>query len=121
LNGTLGFIAPEVLGLIEMDPGTNEGYTISVDIWAMGVIAFRMLTGKSPIPMERLADYVRGKINFPTDILKSYHVSVEGCEFVGYLMMPHPNDRMTADEALSHVWIKDLDPPSRRNSAEIQG
>jgi serine/threonine protein kinase len=120
LNGTLGFIAPEVLGLIEAEPG-KEGYTVSVDIWAMGVIVFRILTGKSPIPTERLADYVKGKLSFPSDILKIHHVSVEGCEFVGELMMPHPNDRMTADEALSHAWIKDVNLPSPPNSADIQG
>jgi calcium/calmodulin-dependent protein kinase I len=119
-NGTMGFIAPEILGLVETEPG-NEGYTVSVDIWAMGVIAFRILTGKLPIPMERLADYVRGKLNFPGDILETHHVSVEGCEFVGGLMMPHPNDRMTADKALLHAWLKKVNSPSPRNSADIQG
>ena len=39
-SGTPNFIAPEIL--------LNQGYSYEVDIWAIGLIAFTMLTGYPP-------------------------------------------------------------------------
>ena len=38
LKGTLGYIAPEIYGF------TEKGSPYAVDIWAVGEIAFKMLT-----------------------------------------------------------------------------
>ena len=41
--GTPNYLAPEILDLRK-----NNGHSIEVDLWAVGVIAFIMLQGKPP-------------------------------------------------------------------------
>ena len=54
LNGTPGFLAPELLaqfGLFDdSDFDMSEEYTVAVDIWSLGEIVFRALTGTQAFP-----------------------------------------------------------------------
>ena len=65
LNGTPGFLAPEMLlqlGLLDLDGfEVGDRYTVAVDIWSLGEITFRALTGNQPFPIRRLGPYVKGK------------------------------------------------------------
>jgi hypothetical protein len=54
------------------------------------------------------------------EILQAHGVSKEGCGFLENLMNAMPEDRMTARDALSHVWIEPEKPLSARVSAEMQ-
>jgi serine/threonine protein kinase len=125
-NGTPGFIAPEILvqeGLFDDDNfEVSEEYTVAVDIWSLGEIAFRALTGEQPFPRpfsRSLRPYIRGASPFPVKILQAHRVSEEGCDFVKSLMTPMPKDRLTARDALSHIWIEPQ-TLTTRVSAEMQ-
>ncbi|KAH0559852.1 hypothetical protein GP486_003631 [Trichoglossum hirsutum] len=121
-GGTLGFLAPEILaqhGLLNNDDfGDRKEYTVAVDIWSLGEIAFRALTGEQPFPDESLRAYVRRASVFPVEMLQAHNVSEEGCDFLNSLMAPMPEDRLTARDALSHIWIQK--PLSQRGSAGMQ-
>jgi calcium/calmodulin-dependent protein kinase I len=104
----LGFVAPEILaqnGLLDcQELADQEDYTIAVDLWSVGEILFRALTHKAPFN-RRLTSYVKGELPFPKHILESYGVTEKGYDMVKSLLMPMPNDRPAAREALAHSWF----------------
>ncbi|KAI9772339.1 MAG: hypothetical protein M1840_001088 [Geoglossum simile] len=109
-SGTPGFLAPEVLAqngyFGDYNSGAGGEYTLAVDIWSLGEIAFRALTGEQPFPIRSLKAYVKGTSPFPVEVLQAHGVSEEGCDFLNSLMAPIPKDRLTARDALSHIWIE---------------
>ena len=122
-SGTLGFLAPEILaqhGLFDdCDFRVSKEYTVAVDIWSLGEIAFRALTGEQPFPIRSLRAYIKGASPFPIEMLQAHSVSKEGCDFLNSLMAPMPKDRSTARDAPSHIWIEPQKPSSPRVSAEM--
>jgi serine/threonine protein kinase len=111
------------LRLLDDDDDDFEGseeYTVAVDIWALGEITFRALTGEQPFRIKSLRAYIKKTSPFPTERLQAHGVSKEGCDFLKSLMTSMPKDRLTAIDALSHVWIEPQKPPSARVSTEMQ-
>ncbi|KAF2488146.1 kinase-like domain-containing protein, partial [Neohortaea acidophila] len=108
--GTWGYVAPEVLGLQidDAEDASRPSYTNAVDIWAIGVIAFVLLTGGLPFPSQDhrpLARYVRGQAPFPADVLRAKNISAAGCAFVESLMAPNPLMRPSAESSADNVWL----------------
>ncbi|CAG8015659.1 unnamed protein product [Penicillium olsonii] len=107
INGTPGFIAPEVAlrQLFEVDVD-EYSYDFTVDLWSLGVITFYMLTKKHPfLKIEGLLSYYRGEVTM-RDLCSQYKsIHEETCLFMGLLMAPKPQDRGTATEALLHAWL----------------
>ena len=124
LNGTPGFLAPELLaqfGLFnDSDFDVSKEYTVAVDIWSLGEIAFRALTGMQAFPKGSLGTYLTGTSRFPVDVLHAHGVSGHGCDILKGLMAPMPKDRLTANEALRHKWLGPQTSYSARPSAEMQ-
>ncbi|KAJ5353722.1 hypothetical protein N7541_006286 [Penicillium brevicompactum] len=107
INGTPGFIAPEVAlkQLYEVDVDESS-YDFTVDLWSLGVIAFYMLTTKHPfLKLESLISYARGDLAMSELCLKYSVINEEASSFLGRLMAPKAEDRGTATEALQHNWL----------------
>jgi serine/threonine protein kinase len=126
-TGTLGFLAPEILarqGLIDTDvySGMKE-YTSAVDIWSLGEIMYRCLTGSSTFASPaKVARFTSGKLPLPLDKLRSeWEITDEGCQFLGRVFEIQPKHRMSASEALGHPWLVSLSEVSPRSSEEITG
>ena len=97
--GTPYYIAPEVLTSV---------YTEKCDIWSIGVIMFMMLTGYPPYDgpneIEVMRNIKRNRSNM--HLLKLANITEEGKDMISWLINIDPNERMTADQALNHKWIK---------------
>ena len=125
-KGTFGFLAPDILvqqKLLDLDDGdfeVSEEYTVAVDMWSLGEIAFRALTTEQPFPLRFLRTFIKGTSPFPVEILQAHGVTKDGCEFLKSLMTPMPKDRLTARDALSHIWIETQNPSSPSVSTEMQ-
>ncbi|KAJ6094272.1 Tetratricopeptide-like helical [Penicillium canescens] len=107
LQGTPGYMAPELWRL------STKGSPYATDIRAAGEIAFQILTKKPTFAnVGLMGDYVMQRDQFPTDTLLDAGVSQLGVDFVCALMQSSPEDRSTAEIALSHGWIESLAPGS---------
>ncbi len=106
--GTEAYLALEVRGIYSPDSQDDEGaFSLAVDVWAIGAITFRMITGQIPFPPGRkLSNYVVGGKSF----LTGHIMSPECTSFLLKTMAASPNHRPTSQEALSYPWIKVQDP-----------
>lgn len=103
----------------------RSGYPLAVDIWAVGIILYTIMTSKHPfflpkssertskmngswgtttVNLMSLRNYVNGA-PLPTEDLRANGVSNEGIAFVNQLLLVDPKNRVSATDALNEAWI----------------
>ncbi|CAG0924894.1 unnamed protein product, partial [Notodromas monacha] len=99
-TGTAEFAAPEI---VEREP--VGFYT---DMWAVGVLAYVLLSGLSPFAGENDIDTLKNvkACDWDFDEEAFAHVSEEGKDFIRRLLVKSKEKRMTAHECLIHAWLK---------------
>ncbi len=99
--GTPFYIAPEVI---------DGNYTSACDVWSLGVVLHMMLSGYMPFCGATTEDIFRsikaGKLDFDGKVWEK--VSPPAKDLLHKLLEPDENQRVTASEALSHTWFKDV-------------
>ncbi|MGH0146025.1 UNVERIFIED_CONTAM: hypothetical protein FKN15_007627 [Acipenser sinensis] len=97
--GTPEYIAPEIL--------VRKPYTNAVDMWALGVISYILLSGTMPFEDDNRTrlyrQILKGKYSYSGEPWPS--VSNLAKDFVDRVVTIDPNERMTAGQALKHPWI----------------
>ncbi|XP_008943062.1 PREDICTED: LOW QUALITY PROTEIN: serine/threonine-protein kinase H1-like [Merops nubicus] len=97
--GTPEYIAPEIL--------VRKPYTNSVDMWALGVISYILLSGTMPFEDDNRTrlyrQILKGKYSYSGEPWPS--VSNLAKDFIDRLLTVDPGDRMTALQALKHPWV----------------
>ena len=97
--GTPEYLAPEMI----MKSGHNE----SVDIWALGVLLFEMLTGRTPF--NYTGDRIQLFNNIKTlRIIWTDDFPQLAKDLVSRILKLNPKDRLTLDEIINHQWFKDV-------------
>ncbi|XP_026785866.3 serine/threonine-protein kinase DCLK3 [Pangasianodon hypophthalmus] len=99
--GTPTYVAPEILA--------ETGYGVEVDVWAMGVILFVLLSGFPPFRspernQEELFHLIqKGEVHF----LSPYwdHVSEGAKVLISALLEVNPTVRLTASQTLQNSWL----------------
>ncbi|KAI8375417.1 kinase-like domain-containing protein [Choanephora cucurbitarum] len=97
--GSPGYVAPEVL--------LNKEYSYPVDIWGLGVITYTILCGYQPFnsddQMQLIDDIIHARYEFHERYWRN--VSPEARSFIRKCLTLDPNERITAQEGLSHPWM----------------
>jgi len=100
--GTPSYMAPE-LWLSE-----EAEYDSSVDMWALGVVTYMLLSGKRPFHHQDKREKARmirhDQLRFPSPEWDK--VSSEAKDFCMQLMQKKARDRLPATNAKDHPWIK---------------
>ncbi|KAK0611936.1 kinase-like domain-containing protein [Immersiella caudata] len=121
--GTPAYMAPEVQGIYPLADANldhrSAGYTSAVDIWAIGAMAFHIMTGQAifSAPQDLFQYVVMGTpLRFPKDIGQTNQFE----DFIGNLMAPPARLRPSARQAVHHPWIQLLQdrPPAGENTLQ---
>ncbi|KAJ3456463.1 hypothetical protein MRS44_016486 [Fusarium solani] len=114
--GTEPYLAPELQNIFapsdkedlededDMDLPEAAGYSLAVDMWALGAVTFRVVTGQVPFPSpvgRKLSRYVAHGGPFPPNEL----LSSECRGFIVSVMSRSPRERPSAAKALTDPWI----------------
>jgi calcium-dependent protein kinase len=88
----------------------------AVDMWAMGVLTFLMVTGSLPFGLG--SDGQKRKRIFDCDytLPPSLNHSSSLSHFLSRLLRKNAEERMTVTEALEHPWIADADSVASKES-----
>jgi len=101
--GTPYYVAPQVLA---------GKYDQGSDLWSVGVIMYVMLCGYPPFYGETDAE-VLSKVrlgNFSFSAADWKNISEDAKNLIRMLLKMNPKDRFSAEQALSHEWIKNKAP-----------
>jgi len=94
------YLAPEVI--------KQEEYGREIDIWAVGVITYVLLSGSLPffhnVLHKLYRQIVERDLSFPDQAWKN--VSKGALDFILRLLQVRAGDRLTADQSLSHPWLR---------------
>ncbi|KAL7511110.1 hypothetical protein ACHAXN_008808 [Cyclotella atomus] len=97
--GSSYYVAPEVL---------KKSYTEACDLWSLGVIVYMLLSGAPPFYGKNdeaiKASIVQGEYQFPHELFRD--VSDDAMAFVSCLLSYSIEYRYTAEQALTHPWLK---------------
>ncbi|KAG7880456.1 hypothetical protein KL937_002018 [Ogataea polymorpha] len=109
--GSYGYIAPEIYaseGYGELYGLGKGGYTMSCDIWSLGIVTFILIGGYSPIRAEtpeEFLDEVRSN-NFVVFHHKYWqHISDNAKDFILKSLDIDNRRRPSAAQLLQHPWI----------------
>ncbi|KAF9667275.1 hypothetical protein SADUNF_Sadunf15G0005500 [Salix dunnii] len=99
--GSAYYVAPEVL---------RRSYNLEADMWSIGVISYILLCGSRPFWARTESGIFRSVLRSDPNFDDSPwpNVSPEAKDFVKRLLNKDHRKRMTAAQALSHPWLRDL-------------
>lgn len=100
LFGTPEFVAPEVVNF--------EAISFATDMWSVGVIAYVLVSGLSPFAgeddIQTMGNITIGRYDFLDEAFDE--VSEEAIDFITRCLVKDQKERLTAEDALKHKWIK---------------
>ena len=94
------YMAPEII--------TGKNYNEKVDIWAIGVITYMLLSGRNPFPGKNKKDVKRLIVEVPVNLEKSIWKKVDPLakDFIQKALVKDPNNRYSAKQLLDHPWMQ---------------
>ncbi|KAL1917868.1 uncharacterized protein VTP21DRAFT_3702 [Calcarisporiella thermophila] len=104
--GTPGYMAPEIF--------KKTGHGKPVDLWAIGVITYFLLSGMTPFDRENSFDEMHAIVNADYTFEPAYWegISELAKDFIRSLLTIDPERRLTARQALHHPWLVSMTPDS---------
>jgi serine/threonine protein kinase len=107
MTGTQAYMAPEMFPYL-VDDQEEHTYTQAVDMWALGIMLYQMLTLEFAFGDQTpLHKYCKNRVVFPEAALHSELVTTTCISLIKTLLRPLPSDRPTSEVAISHAWLQE--------------
>lgn len=119
--GTIAYVAPEVItGKYDSSMSSQaerDHYSSLVDIWSLGCLVYVLLTSHLPFNGQNQTQMFHKikKGEYHESPLNSYKISQEGRDFLHNCLKTDPRSRWSAEEALNHKWLKNVDSYSQES------
>lgn len=95
--GTPTFMCPEIIRRLPYD-------SHKADVWALGVLFYRLVTGRYPFRGESDAELnlviVKGEVKFDKEVSENLKMLIEG------MLCKNEKQRLSLEEVLESEWIK---------------
>ncbi|EPS68103.1 hypothetical protein M569_06666 [Genlisea aurea] len=112
--GTVTYMSPERI--------RNESYSYPADVWSLGLAIFECATGEFPYSAnEGPVNLMLQILDDPSPSLSKQKFSPELCSFVDMCLEKDPLLRPTADQLISHPFIRRYEDPGVDLCAFVQG
>ena len=111
VSGTLAYIAPEVL--------RGEAATEASDLYTVGLLAYQMIAGQLPYPVDDVQEMMYGILYSPID-LAALNISPELTLVLGRLLSKQPEDRYQTAEEVIHALYATTGQPVPQETVEIR-
>eukprot|EP00184_Porphyridium_aerugineum_P001055 CAMPEP_0184707574 /NCGR_PEP_ID=MMETSP0313-20130426/37338_1 /TAXON_ID=2792 /ORGANISM="Porphyridium aerugineum, Strain SAG 1380-2" /LENGTH=510 /DNA_ID=CAMNT_0027169153 /DNA_START=417 /DNA_END=1949 /DNA_ORIENTATION=- len=112
--GTWAYMSPEQVN--------REKYGRPVDMWALGVTLYELISGKLPFEGETVVDTLCSITQEPVTFgPRFYGTSSEAKELILALLEKDPNKRITAEEVLKNPWVNPLGSDDRWLADGLEG
>eukprot|EP01038_Epipyxis_sp_PR26KG_P014930 gene14930-20082_t len=103
--GTPGYVAPDIL-----KAGVNEGYSLNVDMFSIGVVCYTLLCGYEPFyggddDNAQLLLRANKAVEYEFHSPEWDEFSVDAKDFIMRCLAPTTESRLTPDEARKHPWL----------------
>lgn len=98
--GTVDYVAPELI--------YQEPYDEKIDIWAVGILTYELLTGSAPFTGQNEKDTYSKITNLElqqNDIYEN-NTSNEVKDFITKILITNPSKRMGLLDMLNHAWLR---------------
>lgn len=112
--GTPAYTSPELLQDI------NEGYGYEVDVWAIGVSAFTMLTGHHPFEGKKKSITFENIKNCDYDFPQNIKISLNAKDFIMTIFKVDPKWRPSAAELMKHPFLTSIDDKTTQSNIPNQ-
>jgi len=104
--GSPRYMAPEILSPYATN--SRKSYTVSADLWSVGVIMFELLMGEPPFAQAHdprsLLNLIDGTTTVTIPLEGS--LSTECCDLLRRLLQKDPDRRITWTQFFAHPWLK---------------
>lgn len=108
--GTPLYMAPELV--------KHQKYTEKVDVWALGIITYQLLSGKTPYDgknIKKINQNILGKeIKFPEKQFKN--ISLNAQDFIIQCLDRNQVTRPSIAHLFDHPWICEIEPADKLDS-----
>ncbi len=103
--GTPGYVAPEVINIKDM----KTKYTPACDVFSLGLIFHLLLFGKSLFKGKTYNEILNQNRSCTYDLEAAEYQKVDelSMDLLKKMLKTNPEERITAEQALSHPYFKD--------------
>jgi serine/threonine protein kinase len=103
--GTVDYVAPELV--------YNEPYDDKIDIWAVGILTYELLTGCAPFTGNNETETYTNisVLDLKANEVYRERVSPQAKDFISRILVTDPKQRLSLQDMLSHEWLN-YEPPS---------
>lgn len=110
--GSAYYMAPEIF---------KGDYDEKCDMWSVGIILFILITGKAPYPGKTNQEILKHVKSSPFKLTKNLvkMFTLRATDLLKQLLQIDPKSRISAENALSHIWISKIKEDKRKNKEII--